>query len=141
MAHEIESLLKEKRVFKPSASFQKRAHIQGEKVLEGLRRTAAKNPEKFWASAAKELEWFRPWKKVLEWRPPFSKWFVGGKINASYNCIDRHLATWRKNKAAILWEGEPGDSRVLTYRELHREVCCFANALKSLGVKAGVNLR
>lgn len=133
----IESLLKERRIFKPSPEFSKKAHIKSESELEKLRRQAAKDPEAFWAVAAKELEWFKPWKKVLRWTPPFAQWFPGGQINASYNCLDRHLRTWRKNKAAILWEGEPGESRTLTYYELYREVCRAANVLKSLGVNKG----
>src|SRR5262249_46036026 len=83
------------------------------------------------------LHWFRKWKKVLQWNPPFAKWFVGGTLNISYNCLDRHLTGWRKNKAALIWEGEPGESRTLTYQQLHREVCRFANVLKSLGVEKG----
>src|SRR5262249_49535958 len=93
--------------------------------------------EGFWAEQAKELHWFKPFDKVLEWNEPFAKWFVGGKTNASYNCLDLHLTTARRNKAAILWEGEPGDTRVLTYQMLHREVSRFANVLKSLGIKQG----
>jgi len=96
-----------------------------------------RNPERFWAKIAEELVWFKKWRKVLEWKLPFAKWFVGGKINVSYNCLDRHLSTWRKNKAAIIWEGEPGETRTLTYQELHTEVCKFANVLKSLGVVRG----
>ena len=95
-------------------------------------------PEAFWGELAeKELHWFEKWSQTLDWKPPFAKWFVGGKINASYNCLDRHLTTARKNKAAIIWEGEPGDQRILTYQELHREVSRFANGLKSLGFKGG----
>ena len=137
---DIESLLKEKRVFKPSAEFTRQANWNKKTVAEH-RKLGAKSPERFWAKRAKEhVTWFAPWKKVLQWKPPFAKWFVGGKLNVSYNCLDRHLEgenSWRKNKAAIIWEGEPGDSRVLTYRELHREVCKFANVLKGLGVKRG----
>ncbi|MBI3580368.1 MAG: acetate--CoA ligase, partial [Ignavibacteriales bacterium] len=96
-----------------------------------------KNPEKFWAKVAGELDWFKKWNKVLEWKLPFAKWFVGGKINVSYNCLDRHLTSWRKNKAALIWEGEPGDNRTLTYQQLYREVCKFANVLKKLGVEKG----
>ena len=91
----------------------------------------------FWEGFARELEWSKPWSTVLEWNPPHAKWFVGGKINASVNCLDRHLRTARRNKAAIIWEGEPGDRRTLTYFDLHREVCQFANVLKSLGVTRG----
>ena len=100
-------------------------------------RKADRNFEKFWAGFAKELDWFKPWKKVLDWKPPKAKWFVGGKLNVSVNCVDRHLAGARRNKAALIWEGEPGDQRTLTYRELYREVGKFANVLRSLGVKKG----
>jgi acetyl-CoA synthetase len=134
---DIESLLKEKRIFKPSALFSKSAHIKSMNMYKTLYRQAEKNPDKFWGELAKELDWFTPWKKVLQWKEPFAKWFVGGKLNVSYNCLDRHINTWRKNKAAIIWEGEPGDSRTLTYQELFREVCRFANVLKALGVKKG----
>jgi acetyl-CoA synthetase len=137
---DIESLLKEKRVFKPDPAFVKNANWNKKTVAE-YRKLGAKNPEKFWAKMAKEnLTWFTPWKKTLQWKPPFAKWFVGGKLNVSYNCLDRHLegeGAWRKNKAAIIWEGEPGDTRVITYAELHREVCKFANVLKDQGVKKG----
>ncbi|MFI5304068.1 MAG: acetate--CoA ligase [Nitrospiria bacterium] len=134
---DIESILKEKRVFKPSPEFSKKAHVKSFKAYKALFQQAEKNPEKFWGSLAKELDWFTPWKKVLQWKEPFSKWFVGGKINVSYNCLDRHIETWRKNKAAIIWEGEPGDSKTLTYQQLYREVCKFANVLKGLSVKKG----
>lgn len=135
---EIESVLKEKRVFKPNPAFSKNAHIKSISDYEKMYARSVKNPEKFWAEQAKTLlHWFSPWKKVLEWKPPFSKWFIGGKINASYNCLDRHLTTSRKNKAAIVWEGEPGDIRAVTYQQLHSEVCKFANVLKAQGVKKG----
>jgi len=137
---DIESLLKEKRTFKPSAEFNKQANWSKKTVRE-YRKLGEKNPTKFWAKMAKEnVDWFTPWKKVLDWKPPAAKWFVGAKTNVSYNCLDRHLQgknAWRKNKAAIIWEGEPGDSRVITYAELHREVCKFANVLKAQGVKKG----
>ena len=129
----IEVLLDEKRNFPPPKQFKKSAHAKSQSVFSSAR----KNPQAFWAKAAKELEWFKPWKKVLEWDSPWAKWFVGGKINASYNCLDRHVKTERKNKAAIIWEGEPGDERVLTYRDVWREVNKFANVLKKLGVKKG----
>jgi acetyl-CoA synthetase len=136
----IVSLLEEKRVFKPAPDFAKQANWS-RKAVQEYRKLGAKNPEKFWARMAKQhVTWFSPWKKVLEWKPPFAKWFVGGKLNVSYNCLDRHLEGengWRRNKAAIVWEGEPGDVRTLTYGELHREVCRFANVLKELGVKKG----
>jgi acetyl-CoA synthetase len=133
----IESLLKEQRVFPPSAEFARRAHITSPDAYDAICKRAAEDPEGYWAEIASELHWFQPWKKVLEWDTPFAKWFVGGKTNISYNCIDRHLAGPRKNKVAILWEGEPGDVRALSYQMLHREVCRFANVLKSLGLKAG----
>jgi acetyl-CoA synthetase len=130
---EIEALLVEERTFDPPREFVQRANVKDPKVYEEARR----DPEGFWASFARELEWFKPWKKVLEWNPPYAKWFVGGKINASYNCLDRHIKGPRKNKAAIIWEGEPGDTRTLTYFELYREVNKFANVLKGLGIKKG----
>jgi acetyl-CoA synthetase len=137
---DIESLLKEKRVFRPRPEFAKQANWSRPKAAE-LRRLGERSPERFWAQMAKEhVSWFTPWKKVLDWKPPFAKWFVGAKTNVSYNCLDRHLEgenAWRRNKAAIVWEGEPGDSRTLTYGELHREVCKFANVLKGLGVAKG----
>lgn len=134
---DIMSILKEHRVFNPSEEFSKNAHIKSPEEYEKLCKEAENDPESFWARIAGELHWFRKWDKVLEWNPPFAKWFVGGELNISYNCIDRHLTTWRKNKAAIIWEGEPGDSRTLTYLELHREVSRFANVLISLGVTKG----
>jgi len=129
----IEALLKENRVFEPSEGFKAQANIKDESIYE----KAAENPEAFWAERAQRLDWFKKWDKTLEWNPPFAKWFVGGKINASYNCVDRHTKTWRRNKAAIIWEGEPGDERVLTYQDLYREVNKFANVLKDMGVKKG----
>ena len=137
---DIQTLLKEKRVFKPDPAFNRAANWNKKTVAE-YRKLGEKNPERFWAKMAKEnITWFKPWKKVLDWKPPFAKWFVGGKLNVSYNCLDRHLEgaeAWRRNKAAIIWEGEPGDTRILTYAELHREVCKFANVLKARGVKKG----
>lgn len=133
----IESLLKEQRVFPPSPEFSKRAHIQSLEVYDSISKRAADDPEGFWAEIASELHWFEPWKKVLDWETPFSKWFVGGQTNISYNCIDRHLGTPRKNKVAILWEGEPGEVRALSYQMLHYEVCRLANVLTALGVRKG----
>ncbi len=134
----IESVLQEERLFNPSAEFSKNACIKSLDEYQQLYDKAKANPEVFWAELAeKELDWLEKWEQVLDWQPPFAKWFVGGKLNISYNCLDRHLTTWRRNKAAIIWEGEPGDSRTLTYGELHREVCQFANAMKQLGVKKG----
>ncbi|MEP0884313.1 acetate--CoA ligase [Trichocoleus sp. ST-U3] len=134
----IESILQEKRLFQPPAEFSQKAHIKSLEEYQQLYDRAKADPQKFWAELAEqELHWFQKWDTVLDWQPPFAKWFVGGKTNISYNCLDRHLTTWRKNKAALIWEGEPGDSRTLTYAQLHREVCQFANALKQLGVEKG----
>ncbi len=134
----IESILQEKRLFSPNPEFSQNAHIKSLQEYQHLYEKAKANPEQFWAELAEqELDWFAKWDQVLDWQPPFAKWFVNGKINISYNCLDRHLTTWRKNKAAIIWEGEPGDSRTLTYAQLHREVCQFANVLKQLGVHKG----
>ena len=129
----IESLLREDRTFPPSEEFRKQANIADPKVYE----EAQRDPEAFWAKFAEELHWIRKWDKVLEWDPPYAKWFTGGKLNVSYNCIDRHLTLGRRNKAALIWEGEPGDWKVYTYWDLYREVGRFANGLKSLGVKKG----
>jgi acetyl-CoA synthetase len=137
MAENIESQLNEQRVFPPSPDFSKRAHIQSADMYDAIVRRAHEDPEGYWAGIASELHWFEPWQKVLEWNLPFAKWFVGGKTTVSYNCIDRHLQTARKNKIALLWEGEPGDVRALSYQMLHREVCRFANVLKSLGLQQG----
>ena len=129
----IEVLLQESRLFPPPEEFAQQAIANDAAIYE----RAAQDPEGFWAEQAKELHWFRPWDKVLQWDPPFAQWFVGGKLNVSYNCLDRHLSTPRRNKAALIWEGEPGDWRVYTYWDLHREVCRFANALKSPGREEG----
>jgi len=129
----IEAMLKEERVFDPPAEFRARARVNSPDIYERARRDL----EGYWAEFASELDWFRPWDKVLEWNPPHVRWFIGGKLNVSYNCIDRHLRGPRRNKAAIIWEGEPGDARILTYQQLHYEVNRFANALKALGVKKG----
>jgi acetyl-CoA synthetase len=134
---DIESVLIEKRKFAPPSDFSRRAAVKSLAEYEALYRRADENAEEFWAECAKGISWFKPFSKVLEWNFPFAKWFVGGELNASYNCVDRHLAGPRRNKAALLWEGEPGDSRVLTYQMLATEVGRFANALKSLGVTAG----
>ncbi len=129
--HDIESVLSEARKFPPSAEFSGRASIKSLDEYEALCRRAEQDPEKFWGERGNELSWFKPYDKVLEWNPPFAKWFVGGKINASYNCLDRHLTDGRRNKVAFIWEGEPGDSRILTYQMLADEVGRAANALKS----------
>jgi acetyl-CoA synthetase len=133
----IDSILQETRSFAPSDEFRQTAGINNEADYESLRAKAKADPEAFWADIARELHWFKPWDKVLEWDAPWAKWFIGGKINLSYNCLDRHLDTWRKNKAAIIWESEPGEVRTLTYQQLHAEVMKFANVLKSLDIKAG----
>ncbi len=133
----IESVLKEQRKFPPPPEFSRRAHVQSLADYEALYRRAAEDPEGFWKECAGELFWFKPFTKVLDWNFPLVKWFVGGELNASYNCIDRHLAGPRRNKAALIWEGEPGDSRVLTYQMLAGEVARCANGLRSLGVKFG----
>src|ERR1041385_3646879 len=133
----ITSVLKEDRLFEPPATFRSGARVSGMAAYEALYRRSVDDPETFWAEIAEELHWFTPWTQVLDWQPPFAKWFVGGTTNLSYNCLDQHLSTWRRNKAAIIWEGEPGQQRVLTYQTLHREVCRFANVLKSLGVSKG----
>jgi acetyl-CoA synthetase len=134
----IESILQEKRLFSPPAEFSLKAHVTSLSQYQILYDKAKANPEAFWEELAEqELHWFQKWDKVLDWQPPFAQWFVNGKINISYNCLDRHLTTWRKNKAALIWEGEPGDSRTLTYAQLHREVCKFANVLKQLGIQKG----
>ena len=133
----IDSVLNEQRVFEPSDEFRAGAQIKSRAEYERLYQEAKDDPEGFWAKIAQELHWFKPWDRVLEWKLPFAKWFLGGELNVSYNCLDRHAATWRRNKAAILWEGEPGDSRTLTYQQLLLEVSKCANVLKSLGVKKG----
>jgi acetyl-CoA synthetase len=132
-AAEFSDLLKEDRSFTPSTNFRNHAHISDDRIYA----EAERDPEAFWARFARELDWSKPWDRVLEWNPPHAKWFVGGQINASVNCIDRHLNGARRNKAAIIWEGEPGDTRTLTYYDLYREVSQFANVLKSLGIKKG----
>ena len=126
-------LLQEDRRFPPSDAFRAAAVANDEDVYA----RAERDPEGFWASFAAELEWFTPWTQVLDWKPPHAKWFVGGTLNASVNCVDRHVRGPRRNKAAIIWEGEPGDRRTLTYFDLYRQVSQFANVLKSLGVKKG----
>ncbi len=129
----IDALLQEERTFPPPGDFAKNANMADADIYEKARQ----DPEGFWAGLAEELDWFQKWDKVLDWDHPFAKWFVGGKLNVSYNCIDRHVKNGRRNKAAIIWEGEPGDWKVYTYWDLYREVCRFANGLKSLGVSKG----
>ncbi len=134
---DIDSILKEKRLFKPPESFSKNAYVKSMAEYEAIYKKAEADPEAFWADAAKDLHWFKPWTKVLEWDAPWAKWFVGAECNLSYNCLDAHIPTWRKNKAALIWEGEPGEVRTYTYNQLYVEVQRFANVLKSLGVKKG----
>ncbi|MBD3257305.1 AMP-binding protein, partial [candidate division GN15 bacterium] len=129
----IETYLKEKRSFKPSAAFSKQATASKTSVYT----QASRNAVKFWESMASELVWKKRWTKALQWKAPDARWFIGGKLNITETCLDQHLANGRRNKAALIWEGEPGDRKVLTYFELHRQVCKFANSLKGLGVKKG----
>jgi acetyl-CoA synthetase len=136
-ATHIDSTLTESRKFPPSAEFSSKAWVKSPEEYQALYKRADSDPEGFWAECARNLHWFKPFGKILEWNFPHAKWFVGGTINAAYNCLDRHLDTPRRNKAALIWEGEPGDSRVLTYQMLADEVGRCANALKSLGVKDG----
>ena len=125
-------------IYPPSPDFVKRAHVQGIEEYRRLYRRAEEHPAEFWGELAeRELFWFEKWSQVFEWQPPFAKWFIGGKINVSSNCLDRHLSTHRKNKVAILWEGEPGDQRMISYQALHRLVSRFANVLKSRGFQTG----
>src|SRR5690349_1170212 len=130
---EFDDLLREDRTFPPPAEFKAQANVRD----EGIYAEAERDPDAFWARFAGELEWSRKWDRVLDWQPPHAKWFVGGTINASVNCLDRHVRGARRNKAALIWEGEPGDRRTLTYFDLFRQVSQFANVLKSLGVKKG----
>src|SRR4051812_46345529 len=140
----ITSVLQEARVFKPSKDFSNKAHIKSLAQYKKLYQASIRSPEKFWAKQAKdELVWFKPWKQVLQWKPPFAKWFIGGQLNVSHNCLDKWLNTPHANKAALIWEGEPatpgkaGEDRTFTYKQLHREVCLFANVLKKNGIKKG----
>lgn len=140
---DITSTLNERRKFNPPAAFSKQAHIKSLAQYKKVYQESIKKPEAFWGKVAKDLHWFKPWKKVLQWKAPDAKWFLGAKTNLSYNCVDRHAQGPRKNKVAFIWEGEPGDaphySKVqnVTYGMLQKEVCRFANVLKSLGVKKG----
>ena len=128
----------DEKMYPPPEDFVNQAHVSSMESYHKLNQEVGRAPEDFWANFAEHnLHWFKKWSKVLEWEAPFSKWFVGGKTNMSYNTTDRHLTTARKNKAAIIWEGEPGDTQVLTYQELHRRVCRFTNVLKGLGLKTG----
>ncbi len=133
MSEQIESLLKEGRTFDPPVEFKRAANIKTNTIY----RDAARSRLQFWAKQARDLHWFKRWNKVLQWKPPHAKWFIGGKLNATVNCLDRHIEGARRNKVALLWEGEPGDRRAITYWELYRDVNRFANCLKQLGVKRG----
>jgi acetyl-CoA synthetase len=133
----ITSVLKELRVFPPPPEFSRQAHFKSVAEYEKVWQRAQDDPEGFWGEQAETLDWFQRWNAVLVWNEPHAQWFPGGKLNVSYNCLDRHVLGGRKNKAAIIWEGEPGDSRVLRYQDLHREVCKFANVLKGLGIRTG----
>ena len=135
---QIDTVMIEKRLFPPSDEFTSQAKIASMEAYQSLYDEAKADPEAFWGRLAEEeLHWFEPFTKILEWDPPFAKWFTGGKTNVSYNCLDVHLDTERRDKLAIMWEGEPGDQRTLTYAQLHEEVSKFANVLKSLGVGQG----
>jgi acetyl-CoA synthetase len=130
----LEALLHEERRFPPPAEFRTKAHVSDASVHA----KAEEDPDSFWEKWAGALDWFEPWTQVLEWKPPHAKWFVGGRLNASYNCLDRHVSGKRRNKAALVWEGEGGARRVYTYWDLHQEVSRFANVLKDdLGVRKG----
>ena len=137
MDSNIESHLVETRVFEPPKSLAKKAEIKSLAKYQKIYRKSIANPSKIWAKEARELHWQTKWTKVFTWRAPFAKWFVGGKVNVSENCLDRHLTGRNRNKAAILWEGEPGDKRTITYQQLHREVCKFANVLKRNQIRKG----
>ncbi|MDB4507135.1 AMP-binding protein, partial [Akkermansiaceae bacterium] len=135
MSKKTETPAPENQEFKPAKEFAKKAHISNLAQYKRLHKESVDKPATFWAREAKELTWQKKWGKVLDWKAPNAKWFVGGKINVCENCVDRHLTNGRANKAAIIWEGEPGESRTLTYRQLHREVCQFANVLLAKGIK------
>jgi len=134
---DIDSILKESRVFPPPPDFAAQAHVGSLDAYRTMYQRSIGDPEGFWAEQAETLQWFRKWDRVLEWKAPFARWFDGGTLNLSVNCLDRHVATWRRNKAALIWEGEPGEVRTLTYQQLLREVCRCANALKAMGVAKG----
>ena len=134
---QIDALLQEDRLFEPSETFRAQSTLKSEADYLTLYQQSLEDPTAFWGQQAAELHWFQPHHSLLEWQAPFARWFVGGQTNLAYNALDRHLTTWRKNKAALIWEGEPGDSRILTYADLAREVQQFANVLRSLGVKKG----
>ena len=131
--NDIDVLLQENRKFPPSDEFRAAAQVTSPDIYD----EAARDPEGYWAKMAGELQWIRPWDKVLDWKPPHAQWFIGGKLNVSVNCLDRHLDGPRRDAPAIIWEGEPGDERTVTYAELHAEVVKLGSALRSLGVRKG----
>lgn len=133
----IESRLQESRQFAPPPDFARQAHVPSRSAYDEIRRRSLDEPEQFWAEIAGQFHWFQPFQQTVEWKLPYAKWFVGGKTNLSYNCVDRHVEAGRGDHPAIIWEGEPGETRTLTFRELQAEVGRFANALKSIGVKKG----
>src|SRR5258705_3161500 len=133
----IDSILDEQRKFECPAEFAQKAHLKSLAEYEAMYKESVEEPEKFWGRSAEDLHWFKKWDKGLEWKSPWAKWFVGGQINLSYNCLDRHVQSARKNKAAIIWESEPGEVRTYTYQQLCKEVQKFANVLKSLGIRKG----
>jgi len=135
----ITSMLGEKRVFNPPEELSKKAYIKSLDEYKKIYQRSISDPEGFWGEMAEQLDWYQKWDKVLveDFKEAKHEWFTGGKLNVSYNCLDRHLNTWRKNKAALIWEGDIGDSRVLTYQQLYREVCKFANVLRKSGIKKG----
>jgi acetyl-CoA synthetase len=140
----IESVLQEERLFPPPKEFSRRAHLKSLAQYRKLYRESIRSPEKFWSRQAKaELVWFKRWTRALKWAEPYAQWFVGGQLNVSCNCLDRHLDTPRANKAALIWEGEPaapgkpGEERTFTYKQLHHEVCLFGNVLKRHGIQPG----
>jgi acetyl-CoA synthetase len=134
---QIDHVMKEERLFPPPPEFAAKARIGSMEQYEQLWREAAADTPSFWGKLAGELHWFKPYTQVLQWNEPFAQWFVGGQTNVCYNCLDIHLDSARRNKAAVIWEGEPGDVRVFTYQTLHHEVAKFANVLKSLGIRQG----
>ena len=134
LEEKVDSLFRVDRVVQPTAETKAAAYIQD---YEAAYKKSIADPEAFWSTVAKELEWFTPWQRVLEWNYPWAKWFVGATCNISYNCLDRHVMTWRKNKVAVIWVGERGEERIFTYGELFRQVCRCANALKALGLRKG----
>ena len=134
----ITSVSRESRKFRPSAEFKAQANLGSDSAYKRLYAESVNSPEKFWERQAKEhLVWRKTFRKVLDWQPPHAKWFVGGKLNVCENCIDRHLGTHRENKAALIFEGEPGDVRTITYRQLHFHVCRWANAFHNMGIGEG----